>query len=623
MKLATKPAAPALAAKAVAPRRSVAALQHQLLMYAQDLNDLMVQQNLLQRRYQMALQSQGRSNLSEDVLINGLRQSDDLHIVTDCQGEICHASCGAQRALGPMGPSLKGRFIWQHTHPSQVATVNALLAKCAGVGATGCAVQHKLVLLGDTRAQPVIYDVLALPVRSLDRMEIFWLLSPESQAQQGEIDIQRSILKMDSRSEGLIIADANSVVRAVNPAFSKITGYTAADMIGENPRLLSSGRQDGNFYRSFWAYLRGIGVWTGELINRKKDGSLYTDWKTVRAVKNARDEVISYIAAFVDISPNETAAGQSVAQVEHDAHPCVPQLHLTQKRAARDLGSAMHCASNPGSESCGNDAAATDQPANDLGFELWRALERREMYLLYQPQGTPSEPHKLRGCEVILRWQNARFGEVSPSTFIALAEKSGAIREIGFWVLETACRQLSLWQKLGLRYLTMSVNVTARQLQDPNFFDRTTEILLASGVDPHLLELELSVSDALLHLQDERSRLVRLREMGVHLAIADFGAGDNSISRLLSLPIDRLKIDGTCLRDLTRSGEARAITDSFVGIAHAMSLSMTAVGVEELAQAKVLAAQGYDLIQGNFLAKPMTAQGLQTWALADSPKLLS
>ena len=186
----------ATAAKAAAPRHGVAGLQHQLLMYAQDLNDLLVQQKLLQRRYQMALQSQGRSNQSADVLIQGIGHSVDLHIVTDCQGEISHASEGAQRALAALGPSLKGRFIWQHTHPAHVPAVNALLSRCIGAGAAGCAVQQKLVLLDSTSEHSIIYDVLAVPVRRLDRMEIFWLFNPESLTPMGEIDIQRSILKL-------------------------------------------------------------------------------------------------------------------------------------------------------------------------------------------------------------------------------------------------------------------------------------------------------------------------------------------------------------------------------------------------------------------------------------------
>ncbi len=590
MKAAPKLVAAPTGERVAGPRCSVAALQRQLLMYAHDLNDLMVQQTLLQRRYQMALQSQGRSNQSADVLISGIRQSVDLHIVTDCQGEISRASDGAQRVLGSQAAALKGRFIWQYTHPSQVGMVSDLLNKCRGVGATGCAVQQKLVLVDDKATHSAIYDVLVVLVHRLDRLEIFWLLSPESPGPRTEIDIQRSILHMDSRSEGLLIADANSVVCAVNPAFSKITGYTAADMIGKNPHLLSSGRQDGDFYRSFWAYLSDIGVWTGELINRKKDGSLYSDWKTVRAVKNAHDEVISYIAAFVDITPSESDAPEFSSHPEVEAPAGVPKLRLMQEPLAPDL---------------------------DL--ELWRALERKEMYLLYQPQVAPAEPHSLRACEVLLRWKNARFGEVSPRTFIPLAEGSGAILEMGFWVLQTACHQLSLWHQCGLCELTLSVNVTSRQLQDPNFVDRTIGILLTSGVNPRSLELEISASDALLHLQDEGSRLVRLREMGVHLAVDNFGAGYSSISRLLSLPIDRLKIDPDFLRDLSRSGDARAITDCFVGLGHAMALSLTAVGVEETAQAEVLAQQGYDLLQGNCLAKPLTAEGLKAWALAGSP----
>ncbi len=712
-------------------------LQRQLIVYAQDLHDLLHQQTLLQRRYQMALQAHGRGDPSvDDVLLNVVHQGVAFFLVTNAQGEITSASTAAQQALAPAGPELKAQFVWQVIHPEPLPAVNVLLAKFLERGESGAIEQRKLVLSDRTKPDGVVYDALVIPARKPDRLEIYWLLQVESDMDWREHEIQATLLMSGDCADGLVITDANGAIQSVNAAFSQITGYSAAQALGQNPRLLKSDRQDADFYREFWANLVSVGNWTGELFNRQKDGHIYNEWKTIKAVLNESGEVISYICAFTDISRRASDARQLAELAYHDALTglpnrrkldelmteaiatasrkgtglCVMYLDLDQFKPVNDeLGhaagdqvlievaarlrtsvrqsdtvarvggdefvillqgpvtdegaysvasnvlialkdpitagqrsvrigvsigcarypldgddaatllqnadSAMYAAKRFALEFSFFDTGAVAQPAPDLAFDLWRAVERAEMYLLYQPQLTADSRRQLRGCEVLLRWNHAHLGEVSPLTFIPIAEKNGAILKLGQWVLETACHQLAEWHASGLGDLTLSVNVSSRQLQDPQFAEQLGRVLQTSGVDPGALELEITEADAMLELRNPRSQLSQLRTLGVKLAIEDFGASYGSLTGLLSLPVDRLKISQAFVRELAQSPDARAISDCLVGIGNAMGLKVTAGGVESLAQLNVLAAQGCDLIQGYFTGRPMTAPALQVWAL--------
>jgi EAL domain-containing protein (putative c-di-GMP-specific phosphodiesterase class I) len=227
---------------------------------------------------------------------------------------------------------------------------------------------------------------------------------------------------------------------------------------------------------------------------------------------------------------------------------------------------------------------------------------------MYQPQVTASGA--LRGCEALLRWTHATLGAVPPLTFVPLAEANGAILPLGDWVLDSACRQLKRFQDAGLRDLTMAVNVSARQLNDPDFSSRVCQILLATGIAPHTLELEVTESEALQCESDGQQRLQSLRALGVKIAIDDFGIGFSSLSRLQMLPIDRLKIDQSFVRELATSFNARAISQCFVSLGLAMGLEVVAEGVETSEQHQVLTDQGCHLIQGYFTGRPMSAEAL-------------
>ncbi|MFZ4537717.1 putative bifunctional diguanylate cyclase/phosphodiesterase [Propionivibrio sp.] len=250
-----------------------------------------------------------------------------------------------------------------------------------------------------------------------------------------------------------------------------------------------------------------------------------------------------------------------------------------------------------------------------LGAELWHALERQELYLVYQPQVSCSGHDTLLGCEALLRWRHPILGDMPPSRFIPVAEKNGSIVPIGAWALKAACQQLQEWKSKGLANITLSVNVSPRQLRSNAFEETLACALLESGIDPALLELEITESEIMMHQEANHCRLLPLRALGVKIAIDDFGTGYSSLSRLKHLPIDRLKIDKSFVHDLETNCDSQAISSCIVGMGLAMGLEVIAEGVETLEQLQRLNAQGCHLVQGYLIGRPMRPDIFLQWAL--------
>ena len=251
-----------------------------------------------------------------------------------------------------------------------------------------------------------------------------------------------------------------------------------------------------------------------------------------------------------------------------------------------------------------------------LGAEIWHALERQELHLVYQPQVAVAGSHPLTGCEALLRWRHPLLGDIAPDRFIPIAEANGAILPIGAWILERACAQLHSWTAQGLDSLTMSVNVSPRQLRSPDFCARLVTLLHDTGIAPGALALEITESEIMMHQEDDECSLLPLRQAGIKLAIDDFGTGYSSLSRLKHLPIGELKIDRSFVHDLETSKDAQAITACIAAMGQAMGLQVIAKGVETLEQFQILATQGCHQIQGDLVGPPMAAEAFFQWACA-------
>jgi diguanylate cyclase (GGDEF)-like protein/PAS domain S-box-containing protein len=239
-----------------------------------------------------------------------------------------------------------------------------------------------------------------------------------------------------------------------------------------------------------------------------------------------------------------------------------------------------------------------------LENSLRLALDRKELFLVYQPQ-VDMAAGRIVGLEALLRWQHPQLGLVPPDRFIRIAENSGLILPIGEWVLRTACSQALKWQEEGLPTVTIAVNVSAIQFRQESFCGLIRRVLHETGLAPQCLELELTESLLLANAEVMLSVVEALKAIGVTLAIDDFGTGYSSFSYLRQFRVSKLKIDRSFIRDVAVNPDDAAITAAIISMAKSLHLKVIAEGVEDEAQMSFLRAHQCDEIQGYYFSKPL------------------
>jgi diguanylate cyclase (GGDEF)-like protein len=245
-----------------------------------------------------------------------------------------------------------------------------------------------------------------------------------------------------------------------------------------------------------------------------------------------------------------------------------------------------------------------------LTNSLYRALERGEFLLHYQPQ-IQIESGKVIGLEALLRWKHPSLGMIPPSVFIPLAEKNGLIGSIGEWVLRTACTQNKAWQDQGLPRLRMAVNLSIIQFRNPKLVNTIESVLSESGLSPEDLELEITESAAINETGFIVNTLRDLKRLGVSISIDDFGTEYSSLKRLRDLPIDRIKIDMQFIQGLEGSEKNQAITMIIINLAKNLGLRVIAEGVETKPQLQFLQTKDCDEVQGYYFYKPMPPEAIE------------
>jgi diguanylate cyclase (GGDEF)-like protein/PAS domain S-box-containing protein len=242
---------------------------------------------------------------------------------------------------------------------------------------------------------------------------------------------------------------------------------------------------------------------------------------------------------------------------------------------------------------------------------LRHALERGELQLYYQPQIDVAS-NGIVGVEALLRWNRPDVGVVDPMSFIPIAEETRMIVPIGEWVVREACRQAKEWQRERFPRLRMAVNLSARQFQNNELPAQIAAALEESGLGPGDLELEITESLAMHKTERTLEQLRRLRELGVRIAVDDFGTGHSSLNYLRTFPIDRVKIDQSFVHEIETSSADRAIVSAVIRMAHGLNLRVTAEGVETEAQLAFLREQGCEEVQGFLFGRPKAAAELGT-----------
>lgn len=559
-----------------------------------------------------------------------------------------------------------------------------------------------------------------------------WVFTDVTAQRRAASSLHLAAMVFDNSTEALMVTDADNRIVSVNRAFVRITGYSAEDVIGKEPRILKSGTHDADFYRQMWECLLGDGRWEGEVIDRRKDGRLYPKWLTISVVRNEIGTITNYVAAFSDITARKAAEDRISFLAHHDSLTGLPNRVLLRDRFERLVRQARRQDSILGvcfldfdhfkrvndtlghrigdqlivevarrlceclrqtdtvsrlggdefilllegqmstgqfigvvekllasleapyeigphllatSASIGiavfpNDGEDFDtllqkadtamyhvkgQGRGTFGFfdermnrdaasrldratRLRHALARKEFHLVFQPQfALPAR--QLVGVEALLRWNSAPHGEESPDLFIPIAEETGQILPIGTWVLHEGCRLAQRWREQGT-LLRMAINVSAVQIYRHDFAPVLRQVLDDTGVDPAQIELELTESTIMADTQLIREVFEEVRAMGVSVAIDDFGTGYSSLAYLRRFHVRKLKVDKSFVQDLPHDDEAKAIAEAIVRMAQSLRLRVNAEGVETAEQLDFLAAIGCDEVQGYFVGKPASAEGI-------------
>ncbi|MEH2147280.1 putative bifunctional diguanylate cyclase/phosphodiesterase [Nostoc sp.] len=299
-----------------------------------------------------------------------------------------------------------------------------------------------------------------------------------------------------------------------------------------------------------------------------------------------------HISASIGITINGLNDRKSVDQLLQQAHIALYE--------AKQQGRSQYQYYSP-------EINAQLQERLTLENELHGALGRNEMLVYYQPL-VDLHSGQITAMEALVRWQHPTLGLVSPAKFIPIAEANGLIVPIGEWVLRTACTQNRAWQQAGFTSIRISVNLSARQFEQPYLVEIVCQILEETGLQASCLELEVTESFLMADMERSVKTLKQLRQLGIWLALDDFGTGYSSLNYLKRFPVNMLKIDQSFVQDVMSNPDSAAVTDAIIALAKSLRLKITAEGVETQEQLDYLKMQGCHEGQGYYFSCPMPAE---------------
>jgi diguanylate cyclase (GGDEF)-like protein len=340
----------------------------------------------------------------------------------------------------------------------------------------------------------------------------------------------------------------------------------------------------------------------------------------------ARPEQDKFAVYLENVAGPEECFAQARAIGEALAHPFViageeifvtcatgmclyPDQADNARTLLRNAESAMFEAKKLGPATIhGFTSAPAGASVNQLRIEtaLRHAVEREELFVLYQPLFDVRKK-TLLGAEALVRWRHPEFGVMPPDTFIPLADEIGLIADIGRYVLRAACRQNRIWHDLGLDWMTVAVNASATQFRLPTFVDDVAAVLAETGLAGRFLELEITETAVMHDAPSTIGTLRALKEMGVRIAIDDFGNGYSSLAYLRRFPINTLKIDKSFVLNVTNDPDSQEIVSTIIVLAKALKLDVVAEGVETIEQFEFLREHQCDRAQGWLLGRPVGA----------------
>jgi diguanylate cyclase (GGDEF)-like protein len=322
-------------------------------------------------------------------------------------------------------------------------------------------------------------------------------------------------------------------------------------------------------------------------------------------IYRAMQRIIGRVAEPIEID------GQELLVTASAGISLYPQDGPDVETLLKNADAAMYRAKEKGRNNFQFYTAEMNRQVNErlmLESSLRRALERREFEIYYQPRIRVADG-ALVGCEALLRWQHPELGLTLPERFIGLAEETGLIIPIGEWVIRSSCQQARAWQKSGMAPIAVSVNLSMRQFRQEALASVIDDALRATGLDPRLLEMELTESLVMQDTEAAIGVLERLREIGVELSVDDFGTGHSSLSYLTRLPISALKIDQSFVQAIKGTGQSDEgiVAQAIISLAHNLRLKVVGEGVETGPQFAFLKQHACDEVQGYYFGRPMPA----------------
>lgn len=311
--------------------------------------------------------------------------------------------------------------------------------------------------------------------------------------------------------------------------------------------------------------------------------------------------------------------GQSVVVNASIGVACLPRDGLDYDTLMRNADAAMYHAKAQGRNRYHVYSAELNRQVRDrlrLEAELREAIARRQFELFFQPQ-VHAETGALVSAEALIRWRHPKHGLRLPGSFIDLAEEAGLIVDIGRWVLEQAVQTAARWTARGID-CRVAFGVSPRQIARPDFVPHVRGCLDAYGVPPHRLEMEITESLVMSNDAPTIDKIAEIRALGLSVAIDGFGTGYSNLARLGKLPIDRLKIDRSLVREVAFSADARTIVSAIVSLSHGLGYECLAEGVETPLQADIMSVIGCELVQGHSIAEAMDEASFLAWVAEPS-----
>ncbi len=663
--------------------------------------------------------------VNQHALDSFFEQLITLNIVVNLDGTIVRVNSMWERLLGYTRSEMEGQSFVDFIHPDDVLRTHTEYNRVKVNGHSTETFENRY------RHKNGQYRLLSWSsVVSKSEGLVYAIATDITEKRQSEDKLLEAATILSSTIEGVMVTDTAATILEVNNAFTQITGYSEAEVIGKNVNILQSGLHDDDFYEDMWSQIKTKGAWQGEIWNQRKDGRVFPEILSISSILDEHGKPDRYVGVFSDISeitkhqqrldflahydeltnlPNrrlfENLLGKSINRCQHynqslaliyidldrfkhindsmghtagdtvlvqtakrlsqclresdtvarisgDEFVVIVEDIDSTERAATIANSILSTFNQPftvneleiyftasmgitlypqdgedASVLMSNADAAMYQAKDDgrntfqfysakytseaetflfLASEMQKALEKEQFYLVYQPQFDMTNGHVI-GIEALLRWPHPTRGLIPPDQFIPIAEKSGLIRQLGFWVMEQACQTARTWLDQGLSFGRMAVNVAGPQFHYKEFNREVTDILAKTHLPARCLELEVTESFVMKDAAEIPNKLNELKHMGISLSIDDFGTGYSSMSSLSQLPIDKLKIDKSFVADIPGNHNAEAMAEAIIAMARALQLNVVVEGVETREHINFFAKYGCEG-QGYFYSKPIEAE---------------